>query len=129
MAHLYDVMSREQPLTERDVELYVTHLARIDSLKDDPAAIQDILAATGWSEGRLAYVTSKIGAALMGFLDPDAPAARGIPPFAMPTQEEEALVLAKEPAIARAFTQVTRARREKAAREAAPRRPARRRGG
>jgi hypothetical protein len=129
MAHLYDVMSREDPLSERDVELYIAHLPRIEALRGEPSALQEILAATGWSEGRLAYVAGKIGAVLLGFLDPDALKARRLPEFALPTPDEEALVLSREPAIARAYAQVTRTRRDAAARDAPPRRAARRRGG
>jgi hypothetical protein len=121
-------MSREPPLTERDVEFYVSHLPQIEALKDDPSGLQSLIAATGWTEGRLAYVTAKAGLALMGHLDPEGLKAKKFPAFALPTEEETALVLAKEPAIARAFAQISRTRRDKAARAAPARKPSRRRG-
>ncbi|MDR1042078.1 MAG: hypothetical protein LBR80_18295 [Deltaproteobacteria bacterium] len=131
LAHLYDVMSREDPLNERDIDLYISHLDRIEALKEDPSGLSEILVATGWSESRLAYVTTKTGIALLGHLDPDGLKTRKIPPFARPSRDETALVLSREPAIAKAYAQVIRNRRAKAAPDSPPppaRKGARRKG-
>jgi hypothetical protein len=124
-------MSREDPLNERDIDLYISHLDRIEALKEDPSGLSEILVATGWSESRLAYVTTKTGIALLGHLDPDGLKTRKIPPFARPSRDETALVLSREPAIAKAYAQVIRNRRAKAAPDSPPppaRKGARRKG-
>jgi hypothetical protein len=106
-------MSDEPPLTEKDVDLYIRHLPSIDLLKAEPARLQTVLAETGWTEGRLAYVCSKVGLALLWNLDQADFLTKGLPPFAMPSAGETSLVLAREPDIARTFAQITRTSREK----------------
>jgi hypothetical protein len=95
------------------VDQYVRHLPEIEALKSDLSGLSGLLLATGWTEGRLAYVVSKTGLALLERLDPEAPTLKSAPPFARPTPEEAALVSDRERDIARAYAQIIQAARAK----------------
>ncbi|MDR1167200.1 MAG: hypothetical protein LBO66_15280 [Deltaproteobacteria bacterium] len=127
LAHLYEIIDREPPLNNLDLDSYIKELPLILKLREDPGLIPQILADAGWSPNRLAYVCAKVGAGLTLLLnDPAAadaiksgadkaagagPAREGgeespappWPSFVDPSPDELSLIAEREAEIAKAF--------------------------
>ncbi|MDR2460767.1 MAG: hypothetical protein LBE38_08305 [Deltaproteobacteria bacterium] len=106
LAHLYDIVSKEPPLNENDIDFYIKELPQILALQGDPRQIPKVIAATGWSENRLAYVVTKMGTGLISLLEPQALASYRFPFFSYPSPAEAELIKAKEKEIQAAFTKI-----------------------
>jgi hypothetical protein len=91
------------------LSFYVRQLPQILSLDQDPGNAHAILEATGWTEGRLAYVCVKVGIGLIMLLDPDDPRLPKYPLFVAPLEEEMALIAQMEAEISKAFRASLRA--------------------
>jgi hypothetical protein len=103
LAHLFERMSKQPPLTELDVALYERHLAAILDLNENPAGLDRLLELTGWTEDRLTYTVAKIGLGLLAELDPENQHLINAPEFALPAGEEIALIKERQGALSRAF--------------------------
>jgi hypothetical protein len=93
LAHLYELISREPPLTRNEVLVYERNLPAIVALDADPSGLRPILEQTGLSQTRLTYVVTKIGAGLAFILDPGNPRLKNIPEFVKPTPRETELIV------------------------------------
>jgi hypothetical protein len=97
-------MARQPPLTDSDLATYQKFAGDIVALDSDPRrAMLHILASTGWTEGRLTYVAVKVGLGLAKLEDPNHPALADAPEFALPTEEEAALIALRRDALAKAL--------------------------
>jgi hypothetical protein len=106
MAHLYDIVIKEPQLNENDIDYYIKELPQILALKADPSQIPKIIAATGWSENRLAYVATKMGTGLITLLEPEESFKYRFPFFTHPTPAEAELIKAREKDIQQAFMRI-----------------------
>jgi hypothetical protein len=103
LAHLYDIVSKEPPLNENDINSYIRELPQIIALSTDLTLIPQIKAATGWSDSRLAYVVTKMGTGLMSLLEPEPQSYYRYPFFSYPTPAEAELIQEREKEIQAAF--------------------------
>ncbi|MDR0354843.1 MAG: hypothetical protein LBJ64_03815 [Deltaproteobacteria bacterium] len=92
MAHLYELISREPPLTRNEIVIYRKNLSAIVALNADPAGLGPILEATGLTQQRLTYVVTKIGVGLSYLLYPESPKLRHLPDYLKPSSLEEELI-------------------------------------
>ena len=90
---LEKAMSRETPLTEEDIRLYLANVDPIYRLRFEPERLPDtVKAINGWTENRFAYVTTKISVGMSILLRADDPRNAAVPVFARPSQQELALL-------------------------------------
>ena len=92
LAHLYELMVKEPPLTESDLAAYQKFAGDIVAMASNPDIMAQLIAASGWTESRLTYVAVKVGLGLTRLEDPNSPVLSSVPEFAWPT-EEEALII------------------------------------
>jgi hypothetical protein len=112
LAHLYTLMAGEPPLSAADLEVYISRLPQIAALDERPEGLQGVLEATGWSEGRLAYVCVKAGGGLLRLAGGETREMRRQPLFAAPTPEEMELIAQMEPQLSKAFRDLSRSSRD-----------------
>ncbi|MDR1545718.1 MAG: hypothetical protein LBU12_03190 [Deltaproteobacteria bacterium] len=103
LAHLFERMSKQPPLVEHDLTLYLQNLEAVTALDDDPSKLGELLELTGWTEDRLTYALAKIGLGLAAAFAPDDQALRQAPEFARPTEEEATLIDSRLDDFSRAF--------------------------
>jgi hypothetical protein len=108
LAHLYDIINREPPLNNVDLDQYVRELSLILELKNNPGKAHELLEKTSWTEHRLAYVLTKVGVGLIIILDPEGVEGYGFPDFARPTAAEMELITEREPDVAGSFQKIRR---------------------
>ena len=60
MAHLYELMSREPPMTDSDLASYEKYAGDIVAMAENPELMERIALVSGWTVGRLTYVTVKV---------------------------------------------------------------------
>jgi hypothetical protein len=120
LAHLYNIISGEYPLNNNDIDRYIRELPLILALNDDPSLINELLAATGWTENRLVYVTTKVGMGLILLLNPSEKGSQKYPSFARPSLNEEKLITEREPEIQAAFEKLIAASQKQEPAKKAP---------
>ena len=106
LAHLYNVISNEHPLNNNDIDSYIKELPLILALSGDPSLVPEVLAATGWTENRLVYVSTKVGLGLVLLLNPEEKGSQKYPAFASPSANEERLIAEREPEIQAAYNKI-----------------------
>ncbi|MDR1111303.1 MAG: hypothetical protein LBP92_11580, partial [Deltaproteobacteria bacterium] len=108
MAHLYELMSREPPLSRQEVLFYEENLAAIVALGENPGGLAGILEATGWNQRRFTYVVTKIGVGLSGLVYPENRRLVNAPEFLRPTPAEVELIVERLEALVRGFQKLSR---------------------
>jgi hypothetical protein len=103
LAHLYELMVRETPLTDSDLAAYQKYAGDIVAMGANPELLANIVSASGWTESRLTYVAVKVGLGLARLEDPNSPVLAHVPEFAWPTEEEALLIEFKRDALAKAL--------------------------
>jgi hypothetical protein len=106
LAHLYEKMAQEQPLTESDTRIFLANLPLILDLGQDPALIGRLREVSGWTENRLIYVVTKINLGLLTLFDPANPRLRAAPEFTRPLAEELSLLEGHREDFNRALTRL-----------------------
>jgi hypothetical protein len=124
LAHLYDVVKSEYPLNNNDIDNYIRELPLIISLAENPGLSSEILSATGWTESRLIYVTTKVGMGLILLLNPLEKGSQKYPSFARPSLNEEKLITEREPEIQAAFDKlISASQKPEPGKKAPPKKP------
>jgi hypothetical protein len=103
LAHLYELMLRESPLTGNDLDAFISNIAPISDLKDNPGLVGQILESTGWTETRLAYCSTKITLGFSSLMEHPLPQRANTPDFARPNPEEMALIRQRKKDIEKAY--------------------------
>lgn len=85
-------MAKQTILTDDDVRTYLEHAESIYLLRFDPSKADEVIKETGWSEGRFAYVTTKMAVGMSLLMRPDAPRNSSIPEFARPSGAELSVI-------------------------------------
>jgi hypothetical protein len=109
LAHLYEKMAQEPLLTDLDLTTYIHHLPLILELDSQPQKIMELSDATGWTEKRLTYSITKIGIGLYEIIESNNLSVlnpNNFPPFALPTQEEQELILSHSSELIKAFQKI-----------------------
>jgi hypothetical protein len=92
-AHLYELISREPPLSKQEIQAYEEHLESIVALDADPSLMPEILERTGWTQERFTYVVTKVSVGLSNILYPENPRLINAPDFVNPTPAERELIV------------------------------------
>ncbi|MDR0620770.1 MAG: hypothetical protein LBJ61_02685 [Deltaproteobacteria bacterium] len=111
-AHLYELISREPPLSKQEILAYEQNLENIVALDTNPALLPELLETTGWSQERLTYVVTKIGVGLSNILDPENPRLFTAPDFVHPTPAERELIVDRLNDLVKAYQNLTKPKPE-----------------
>ena len=90
---LESAMAKEGPLTDEDIRIYLANIDPIFRLRSEPARLSETVRNIGgWSEGRFAYVTTKVAVGMSLLLRPGDSRNNGLPAFARPSNQEMELL-------------------------------------
>lgn len=103
-AQLEKVMARQEPLSEEDVRVYLENVEIIYQLRFEPDRLAEaVKTVSAWSEGRFAYVTTKMATGMSILMRPGDARNNSIPEFAKPNSQETALIRRHQDALSRAM--------------------------
>ncbi len=97
-------MARQEPLSENDIRIYLENVELIYQLRFEPDRLAEaVKTISAWTEGRFAYVTTKMATGMSMLMRPGDARNNAIPEFAKPTAQEQALIRRHQEALSRAM--------------------------